>query len=232
MIDLDFSNIGQSVMTLIMRLVIVLLALTVHETAHGYAALKLGDDTAEKRGRLSLNPIYHIDPIGFLCMVIFGFGWARPVPINAGRFKNPKRGMAISALAGPVSNLLLAFIGLLLYLIVYTVAIFNIGWMEKDFAFNLYKVTAEFLFMFHYMNISLAIFNFLPEPPLDGSRVLWAVLPEKIYFGVMKYERYISMAIMLLLLFGLLDKPLTMAAQAVSGGSLFPERLYTPRFSS
>ncbi len=215
---LDFSNLGQTVMELLQRLIIVIIALTFHEVAHGWVAKKLGDNTADERGRLSLNPLCHLDPIGFLCMLLFRFGWAKPVPINVRNFKNPRRGMALSALAGPIANLLLAFVILLPFEILLACLEFGVYLPTSEFEINLINVSMNFIFSFHFMNITLAIFNFIPVPPLDGSRVLWAVLPDKIYFGVMKYERYLSLGIMLLLVFGILDYPLTFASYAISNG--------------
>lgn len=212
------DNIGIAIMELLQRLVIVLIALTVHEVSHGWAASKLGDDTAAKFGRLSLNPLKHLNPWGFVSMLLFGFGWANPVPIRAGNFKNPRRGMAISALAGPVSNLLLALVGVALFELLAFLGMEGILPINEGFSLNLYAVAIGFLRMFITMNISLAVFNFLPVPPLDGSRVLYAFLPDKLYFGVMKYEQTISIVLIALLFIGLLDTPLIMAVNGIYRG--------------
>ena len=195
----------------LLSLPIALLALSVHETAHGYVAYKLGDPTAHSLGRLTLNPAKHIDPIGFICMVIFHIGWAKPVPINTRYFKNPKRGMALSAAAGPVSNLLLALIfALLLRLEVLLVDSFmqeelvnlalatNGAAIAVSGAAKFLSVLAYMLFIGVILNTSLAIFNLIPVPPFDGSRIFYAFLPPKWYFGVMKYERYIMMGCIIL----------------------------------
>lgn len=204
------------ILEFLLRIPIVLLSLSVHEAAHGYVAYKLGDPTAHNLGRLSLNPLKHLDPIGALCMVFFRFGWAKPVPISTRYFKKPKRDMALSALAGPVSNLLLAFIT---YIISAYVAHFGTAgehfmqwngsvYFLSDYG-KFFYVLYLFFSNFYWLNISLAVFNLLPVPPLDGSRILFVLLPDKLYFGIMKYEQYIYLALMACLVFGLLDGIIT-----------------------
>lgn len=174
---------------------VVLISLTFHECAHGFAAYKLGDPTAKAMGRLSLNPLRHIDPIGAICMLLFHFGWAKPVPINTRYFKNPKSGMAITALAGPASNLLLGFVGCFLY----TLSTHFIRVASGSFAYYLAYAWINFVFYFGWLNIALALFNLIPLPPLDGSRIFLVFLPEKAYFSVMKYEREIALGFFILL---------------------------------
>ena len=160
----------------------VLLCLTVHETCHGLAACALGDPTARRMRRLSFNPLHHIDWLGLASMVICGFGWAKPVPVDMRYFKKPKTGMALTALAGPVSNFLLAF---LLMFAASVVSRFTAG-------------PVVFLMTTAMLSIGLGLFNLVPIPPLDGSKVLFALLPERAYYTLMRYERY-GMAVLLLL---------------------------------
>lgn len=181
--------------------VAALIALTVHEYCHGYAAYRLGDDTAKNFGRLTLNPIKHIDPYGAICMVLFHVGWAKPVPINARNFKDPKKGFAITAAAGPASNLILGFFSALLYLLVFAL-VRDLTFTSKTFGYLLISNTLSFLYIFHSINIGLGLFNLLPIPPFDGSRLLNVFLPPKTYFAIMKYERQIYIGVLVWLLLG------------------------------
>ncbi len=172
------------------RVLAVLVCLTVHETCHGLAAYALGDPTAKRMQRLSFNPLHHIDWLGLACMLLVGFGWAKPVPVDMRYFKKPKEGMALTALAGPVSNFLLA-----------VVCLVPLGWMyhnalATDFNLWLYN----FLFTLVLMNLGLGLFNLLPIPPLDGSKVLFAFLPDRLYLQLMRYEHF-GMLILLVLVY-------------------------------
>ena len=209
----DGSDPKSYIIHLLLCLPIILISLSLHEAAHGYAAYKLGDPTAKNLGRLTMNPIKHLDPLGFICMLLAGFGWANPVPINTRNFKKPRRDMALSAAAGPLSNFLLAALFCAL-LKVYTVVVPRLA-LATDFSVNVLYFTFLFLYYGISMNLTLAVFNLLPVPPLDGSRLLYVFLPPKYYFGVMKYERYISLAIMFLLLFGVLSPIISFVTDAL-----------------
>lgn len=185
-----------------------LICITFHETCHGLVAYKLGDPTAKRAGRLSLNPMKHIDWMGLAMMVVFHFGWAKPVPVNMLNFKNPKRGMAITALAGPVSNVLLTVVMLLLYGPLYVCSVLGYGGAVVSFLGETVLTTA-------YLSLALAVFNLIPIPPLDGSKVLFSVLPERKYWKLMRYERYGMILMLLLVSTGILGTPLSNITGAV-----------------
>ena len=188
------------IVEIVLSALAVLLILTIHEYAHAYAAYKLGDNTAKNLGRLSLNPLKHLDPFGAICMILFHFGWAKPVPINARNFRNPKRDFAITALAGPLSNMIFAFLSAFLLLLVRNLysGIGDTDSFAAALVLNLYM----FLVIFHQINIGIGLFNLIPIPPLDGSRILNVILPPKYYFGIMKYERKIYLGLIIWLAFG------------------------------
>ncbi len=179
-------------------------------------AYKLGDPTARNLGRLTLNPLKHLDPVGTLCMILFHFGWARPVPINSRYFKHSRRDMALTAAAGPLSNFIMAFLGLLLYRIFYRVLLAFPP--VSQFTYYLQYALLMLLSYFHSLNLSLGVFNLIPVPPLDGSRIFLTFLPAKYYFGIMQYERYIQLALLLLLWTRVLTLPLSSLVGLISRG--------------
>lgn len=201
----------------LLRIPIILIALSVHESAHAFVAYKLGDPTARNFGRITLNPVKHFDIIGGLCMLLFGFGWAKPVPVNSRNFREPKRDMALTSFAGPVSNLILGFIGILLYHITFSV-IMAVGVASSSFGYNIQLLLLQFFVVFASLNIGLAIFNLLPVPPLDGSRLAFLFLPDRLYFKIMQYERYIYIAMIILMATGVLTTPLSYIARFIYRG--------------
>ena len=178
-----------------------LLCITLHELAHGTVAYWLGDTTAKDAGRLTLNPLKHLDLMGLMMMVVFHFGWAKPVPVNMYRFKNPKQGMAVTAVAGPLMNVLIAVVFLFLYGILYK-PLHGEGFL------------LEMVYLTAYLSLSFAIFNIIPISPLDGSKVLGAVLPARHYETLMRYERYGMILLLALVATGVLGRPLSTVTQA------------------
>lgn len=179
------------------RLFVVFCTLPVHEYAHAFVADKLGDKTARLSGRLTLNPLAHIDILGAIMILFVGFGYAKPVPVNPRNFKNPKKGMALTALAGPFSNILMAVVFMFLSNVL---SLFGSSLFVQAF-YVFFSFAAS-------INIGLAVFNLIPIPPLDGSRVLELLIPDKYYYKFAQYERYIVIVIFGLIIFGVLDAPL------------------------
>ena len=185
------------------------LCITFHETCHGLAALALGDPTAKRAGRLSLNPLRHIDLPGLLMLMVVKVGWAKPVPVDARRFKNPRQGMALVAVAGPLSNVLLSAVAAAGY----TVSMFYSIYLEQSWL----EALGSFFYYVFYISAGLAVFNLLPVPPLDGSKVVFSFLPKKYYWKLMRYERYGMLLLMGLLLTGMLDIPLNFLREGLIG---------------
>lgn len=187
-----------------------LLCIMFHEVSHGVVALKLGDTTAKDAGRLTFNPIKHIDIWGLLMMAIFRFGWAKPVPIDMRNFKHPVRDMAITAAAGPISNVILAFFALCIRAGAVYVSQ-KTGGAISDFIITFMEYTA-------ILSVGLAVFNVIPIPPLDGSKVLNALLPQEVYYKILRYERYGFLVMMVVLYTEILDVPLDFCRNALLTG--------------
>lgn len=234
---LSSGSLMSAVIGLVLSLPAILLCLSVHEASHGFAAYVMGDRTARDEGRLSLNPLAHIDPMGFLCMLLFGFGWARPVPVNVTNFRKRRAGMALTALAGPLSNFVLAFLMFAVYLLLGRMLI-----GEQIFAFGAFGpvwlltllmsgqlglggmqifvlVVLTFIGYSAILSVGLGVFNLIPVYPLDGSRILDALLPYKyeVRFNnfCRKYQSIIMLALIVVLWFGGLDLLINWADTAV-----------------
>lgn len=193
---------------MVLRVVAILICLIVHEVCHGLAAYRLGDPTAKQNHRLSLNPLRHLDLFGTLMMIVVGFGWAKPVPVDPRYFKKPKQGMAITALAGPVSNFVLAFLS--------AIAVNGLmGAVSVRGEETALITAARFFYLMVLLNIGLGIFNLIPFPPLDGSKVLAMFLPDRAYVRWMQLERYGMFLLMILLWVGVFDTFLTAARTQV-----------------
>ncbi len=199
-------NLDWSVLTdMVLSVIPALICITLHELSHGFVAYKLGDTTAKEMGRLTLNPLKHIDILGLIMMAVFHFGWAKPVPVNMYRFKNPKRGMAITALAGPVSNIIIAVIFLALYGFLWPLM----------YTSDVGSVVLDMINTTAVISIGFAIFNIIPIPPLDGSKILFSFVQQDTYRKLMRYERYGMIILLALIYFGAFDGFLDTAVRFV-----------------
>lgn len=203
-------SMGQKLTYILILAFCVLFSLSVHEFSHGLAAYAVGDKTAKYSGRLSLNPLAHLDPFGAICLFLFGFGWAKPVPVNPWNFKNKKGGMILTALAGLFSNFLLAFIAMVIYTL-----LGGLRFSSASFGFTLASVFYELAYYMIMINLGLGLFNLIPIPPLDGSKVLTAILPERTYFKLMDYERYGFIILIILINTPIFNSLLNMCQSAV-----------------
>lgn len=197
----DLGFMDKTIMLVYMP-VVILLSLTIHEVSHGLASYIQGDPTAKLMGRITLNPLKHLDPLGTLCMVICGFGWARPVPIDPRFYKNKKKGTALTALAGPITNLVIGIWFLTFYCVMFWLVeteMIQIMPILKHIPAYMYRLIYNLMYIAFYYNLLLAVFNLFPVPPLDGSRIMLAVLPTKTYFRIMRYERVIMLVLFLML---------------------------------
>ena len=206
------ASLSDIIIYLASSFIVIFLTMPIHEWAHGFVSTKLGDPTPRWQGRLTLNPMAHIDWMGAAGILLFGIGWAKPVQVNARYYKNPKWGMAIVAFAGPLSNIIVAFISYFLYGIICTVFI-KTGIIYENF--NFLMVLASFFGTVAQINVYLAVFNLIPIPPFDGSRILFTFLPQKYYFKIMQYERYIFIGVLIIIYTGILDLPLSILSSNI-----------------
>lgn len=210
----DGMTLQKAIMNILAILITIFVVMPIHEWAHGFVAYKFGDNTAKYSGRLTLNPLSHIDPLGAAAMILFRFGWAKPVPVDSRNFKNPKVGMALTALAGPMSNIIAALIAAIgLNSLIY--------FGRSTIPYDILSYIISFMYSFIKINIGLAVFNLLPLPPLDGSKILAAFLPNKFLFKYYQYERYIIFAVFFLLFTNILLIPLILLQNLVLNGIIW-----------
>ena len=223
----DIFSSKPNLVLFLVRIPVVVIAFTIHEMSHAYAAHKLGDDTAKNLGRLTLNPLKHLDPIGCITLLLFGIGWAKPVPVMTRNFENPKKGMLLTSLAGPLSNIILSLIGLLLSVTVSTMfgftisgSLFTESVMSRKIVHPGLYLICLFFYLFHWVNLSLAIFNLIPVPPLDG----WGIVTQLFHldkynwwYKVYQYGTYILLALIIFNITDLILSPLVSAMMRILG---------------
>lgn len=193
---------------------VILLSLSFHEFSHAYVSYRLGDPTAKNMGRLTLNPFKHLDPIGTLMMFVARVGWAKPVPINPVYYRDRKKGTMLVSLAGPLSNIMLAFLA------AFPLVYIGLKYSFRPSGFSM--VLFEFSMLFFAVNINLAVFNMIPIPPLDGSKVLSGVLPQRTYFKLMQYENIIGIIFLVIVFMfpGILTSVIGFVASPIQNGIL------------
>lgn len=219
---------------LLLLIPIILFSLSAHEYAHGYAAYKLGDNTARNLGRLTLNPFKHIDILGFLMLLFAGFGWAKPVPVNTRHMKNSRWGFVLVSLVGPLTNFIIAFVAAFLYYSSIVVESHLLVNGAGETALMICGLVQRFLALFVTLNVGYAVFNMIPIPPLDGSRLLTACLPRKAATWFFKYEHIIRIVLFALLILDVLNGPISTGIRFVTNlitdiVGLFPFELFLPR---
>lgn len=208
-------DLGSVIAQILSTLFIIVFILPLHECAHGWMAVKLGDMTPKYDKRITLNPLASIDPMGALCLLLFGYGWAKPVQVNPRNFRNPKTGMAIVALAGPLSNIIAALIGSIIFV---PVALFGGNGIFIGFILT-------FLSSYIVINISLAAFNLIPLPPLDGSRIVAAFLSDRAMYAYYKYQNIIVMVFFFAMMSGALSTPLNIVEGFIQNVIFFIAKL-------
>lgn len=212
---LSSVNKQQILMMFIARVIIILLILPLHEFAHAWVARRCGDDTAESKGRLTFNPFSHVDPVGAVLLLLTGFGWAKPVPVNPNRMNNPRTGMVWTSLAGPASNLIFAFLAMIPFRLLESIPIHSTSMLRT------LSIVYSILYFFILVNIGLAVFNLIPIPPLDGSNILMGFLPFKAIIWIQQHQRVISFVFLILILSDFLNTPLSFLQQLIFKGFQF-----------
>ena len=201
-----------NIMDILINVPVTLIALTGHELAHGLVSEKLGDPTPRQNGRMTVNPLAHLDLVGTLLMIFTGFGWAKPVMVNPMYYKNRKKGMALTAAAGPAANLIMAFAALLIFTVLQIIC-FKLG-------FEMPRLVGSIVYVFIFRNLCFMVFNLIPIPPLDGAKVLGMFLPNRAYYTMLQYERYCMLLIMLLSVTGVFSNIIGTGVNVVFNGLL------------